>query len=117
MIIVSMIKKFKKLHYFLKELWYAFTQVAQLEEARMPNNIQKSETAMRLYQNDVKKLLKLATLKDLDEVYSPTSKVSEFCDMINYSKEWIKLATLEYVDQVIELYNKVSIGYKVDLGY
>jgi len=102
-----MINKFRKLHYFLKELWLGFTTVAQIEE--YDNAFaRKSETALRFYQNGVKKLLKLGTLKELDgiaEVHS--NRVNDFCDPINKNKELIKITVLGYVDKVVEFYFKV----------
>ena len=102
-----MINKFKKLHYFLKELWLGFTTIATMEEN---DNAfaKKSETALRFYQNGVKKLLRLGTLKELDGAIDVQSnRVNDYCDPINKNKELIKITVLQYVDKVVEFYFKV----------
>lgn len=103
-----MIKKFKTVHYFLKELWLGFIAVAQLEESEN-SLVKKSETAMRFYQAGVKKMLRLGTLRELDAgLDTPTNRMIDYCDPILKNKERIKLNVLEYAEKVVELYFKVT---------
>lgn len=107
MIISSMINKFKRLHYFLKEIWLGFSTVAQMDEAGN-SSVKKSESTLRLFQLGVKKLLKLQTLKDLDNLTNEYSaRGSEYCDDVSNNKEFIKATVLDYVERVVELYLKV----------
>jgi len=104
-----MIKKFKTVHFFLKELWLGFIAIAQLEESENPF-VKKSETAMRFYQTGVKKMLRLGTLRELDVGHgydTPTHRMTDYCDPVLKNKERIKLTVLEYVDKVIDMYFKV----------
>ncbi len=111
MIITSMINKFKRLHYFLKELWVGFIAIAQLEES---NNTfsKKSDSALRFYQNKVKKFFKLGTLQELDGLMELTgNRTIEYCAPITKNKEMIKITVLQYVDQIVEFYYKVVFAY------
>lgn len=101
-------EKFKRITHFLKEIWSGFDAVAQLQE-----NVEKpqrpSDHAMKLLQAGVKKILKIKTLKELDEAQLPNQQTRSFdyCEEITKNKEQIKLKTLEYLENFIDMYYKV----------
>ena len=109
MIISTMIDKFKRLHYFLKEVWLGFNSIAEMEE-QGSISLKRSDSTLQLFQTGVKKVLKLSSIKNFD-VGSPKSPIKspEYCDIVSQSKEFIKLTVLEYVDKVVELYTKVKL--------
>lgn len=97
--------------HFEKEIWNGFDFIAQLEEAG--DKVQKTgETALKLLQLGVKKLLRLRTLKDLDENTIQRNGLRvEYCEDIMKNRESIKLKCLEYLEKMVLIYLKVVKGF------
>jgi hypothetical protein len=111
LIIKTIIDKFKKLLIFQREIWSNFDFISQLEEAG--DKVQKTgETALKLLQLGVKKLLRLRTLKELDEntIAKDGLKV-EYCEDIMKNREAIKLKCLEFVEKMVVIYFKVEFQH------
>src|SRR5690242_16346812 len=100
-----MIDKFKKVHYFLKELWLGFSNIAQLEEAE-PSGAKKAEASLKLLQLGIKKILQVKNMKDIDDQPQPL-RTQNYNEQINKNKVAIKLNVLEYVEKIILIYLKV----------
>jgi hypothetical protein len=100
-----MIDKFKKIHHFLKEMWLGFEAVAQMKEV-----VEKPQRPADLLRLSVKKILKLKTLKELDDAPLSNHPIRnfDFCEEITKNKETIKLKALDYAERIIELYYKVT---------
>ena len=99
--------KFKRIHHFLKETWLGFDAVAQLHEREQMQQ-KKGDRAMQLLKYGIKKLLRLGTLKELDEPPIFEIPKYQYCEEISKNKELIKLKVLDYVDRLVQIYFTVT---------
>lgn len=105
-----MIEKFQTVHTFLKEIWFGFNFIAEIEESD-GLHLKKNESFLKNFQIGVKKRISTQT-RDLEESFSTNinkSKLLQYCPEIEYNKEKIKLLVLDYVDIIINLFLKVNL--------
>ncbi len=100
-----MIDKFKRIHYFLKETWFGFLHIAQLEENE--NAEAKKQSPLKLLQLGIKSLMKRGGT--LDDPNNRPIKPQNYNEQITKSKEVIKLQVLIYVEKILVYYFGVII--------
>jgi len=104
-----MIEKFQTVHIFLKEIWFGFSFVAEMEESD-GLNLKKNESFFRSFHGGQQKRLSIQT-REIEESFTSNpnkSKLLHFCPEIEFNKEMIKFFVLNYVDIIINLFLKVN---------
>ena len=100
-----MFEKFRRNITFLRQLWESIEVMAIFEEKRE----ETVATGMKLFQLSIKKLMKVKSQKEIDDIEAKNSPNGfEYCSEILKNIEMIKLITLDY------LYDAANIIYKVN---
>lgn len=105
-----MIDKFKRVTVFLKETWQGFLQIASMEEENNSPR-RKDNDPWKVLQLGIRSLIKLkssTTMKDLDDVTSPSMRQQKYNDVITGKKAVLKETVLDYVDKFLMIYIKVK---------